>query len=270
MDKKIIKVARILHHNSQFEMLTRFGYISNGVLHGLIGLAAMSLAFGVVREVDQSGILAPLTQSLYGTILLLLICIGLVSLGVSHVVRIILMRRYPNDDRKWPRQLSELGKGIAYSAVGLSSLTFIFAKAAAPSSVRVSEDFATHLLTIPAGVIILFLLGFGILSLGVNFVYRGISRKFAEALDFTKIRLEKPVIILGVTGYIAKGLAFVSLGYLFCQASVTLDPAKASGLDGAFKSLITFPFGAQLLLLLGLGFIVYAGYCVARGAYAKL
>ena len=270
MDQKIIKVARIVHNNPQFEILTRFGYISNGILHGLIGLAVILLAFGVAGEVDQSGVLSPLTNSIYGVILLLLICIGLIALGVSHIVRVILMRKHPNADRKWPRQLSEAAKGIAYLAIGLSSLAFIFAKASTPSSVKASEDFTARLLTLPAGEAILFILGMGIILLGFHFIYRGAMRKFAEALDIKKIKLKNSVIFMGIIGYVAKGLTFISLGSVVFDAAVTLNPLKASGLDGAFKNVIGLPFGVEILFLLGLGFIVYAAYCVVRGIYAKL
>ncbi len=270
MDKNIVKIARIVRHNSKFEILTRFGYISNGVLHGLIGLAVLSLVRGVAEEVDQSGVLAPLTRTAYGTILLLLISAGLVVLGISHFVRVILMRKNPGADRKWPRQIGESAKGLAYLVVGVSSMAFIFAKANEPNSVNSSIDFTAHLLALPMGEALLLIIGLGIIALGINFIYRGVSRRFVGVLDFAKIKLKRPVIILGVIGYIAKGLTFISLGSLFCNAAVTLNPSKASGLDGAFKNLIALPFGAQLLLLLGLGLIVYAIYCVARGMYAKL
>lgn len=270
MDKNIVKVARAVHHNPQFELLTRFGYISNGILHGLIGLAVLSLVRGAVEEIDQSGVLAPLPRTVYGTILLLLISIGLVALGVSHFVRVALMRKNAGADRKWPRQIGELAKGLAYLIIGLSSMVFLFAKENAPNSVKSSTDFTAHLLALPMGELVLLIIGLAIITLGINFIYRGVVRKFAEALDFTKMKLKRPVIILGIIGYVAKGLTFISLGSLFCNAAVTLNPSEASGLDGAFKNLIALPFGPQLLLILGLGLVVYAIYCVARGLYAKL
>lgn len=270
MHTKIIRIATTIHRNSQFEMLTRFGYISNGILHGLIGLAVMSLVFGAAEEVDQSGVLSPLTHSVYGVGLLILICLGLISLGLSHIVRLVLIRRKPHADRKWPELLAEMGKGLAYLIVGFSSLTYIFAGTHIQSSIDASVNFAAYLLAIPVGAALLFILGLAVLVLGINFIYRGAAKKFSKSLDFTKIRLKRPVIVLGVVGYIAKGLTFVSLGYLFCQAALTLNPLKASGLDGVFKSMISFVFGAQIVLLLGIGFIVYAVYCVIRGVYAKL
>jgi hypothetical protein len=57
---------------------------------------------------------------------------------------------------------------------------------------------------------------------------------------------------------------------LFVVAAVTADSSKATGLDGALKSLASLPFGQVLLVLVGLGFIAYGAYSVARARLAKL
>ncbi|MDD0856881.1 DUF1206 domain-containing protein [Arthrobacter alpinus] len=46
-----------------------------------------------------------------------------------------------------------------------------------------------------------------------------------------------------MTGYIAKGIAIVTLGVLFIVAAVQVDPKDATGLDGALKALVALPFG---------------------------
>ena len=73
-----------------------------------------------------------------------------------------------------------------------------------------------------------------------------------------------------MVGYIAKGIAVGVVGVLFVVAALTHDPEKASGLDGALKSLADLPFGTFILWLVGAGLIIYGVYCFARARYARM
>jgi hypothetical protein len=78
------------------------------------------------------------------------------------------------------------------------------------------------------------------------------------------------VVVIGMLGYIAKGVALGVIGILFIVAAVTIDPSKASGLDGALKSLAALPYGAVILAIIGIGLIAYGVYCCARARLARL
>jgi hypothetical protein len=69
---------------------------------------------------------------------------------------------------------------------------------------------------------------------------------------------------------VAKGIALFVVGVLFVVAAVTADPEKASGLDGALKSLIDLPFGKVILVAVGVGLIAYGLFCGARARWARL
>jgi len=270
MNNRLLKTARVIRRNQQFELLSRFGYITNGILHVLIGIAIISLSIGIAKEADQSSVLLPLAHNWFGLVLLILIFIGLCSLGLWQIIRVIIMRKQPYADRKWPHQLIELSKGIAYLVLGLSTLTYAFATSATESSISRAQHFALNILSLPAGTMLLFLFGLIIIGIGCFFCYRGASREFLKAIDIHKVTHKKFSVLLGIYGYCAKGLTFVLVGILFCQAAITVDATKASGLDGAFVTLLSLPFGTVLAFVLGIGFIVYAAYCVVRGRYAKL
>ena len=76
--------------------------------------------------------------------------------------------------------------------------------------------------------------------------------------------------VLGVVGYTAKGLAIAGAGILVIIATFTSDPAKATGLDGALKTLGTAPFGQVLLWAAGLGIVVYGAYCFVLARYGRM
>jgi hypothetical protein len=63
---------------------------------------------------------------------------------------------------------------------------------------------------------------------------------------------------LGLRGYVAEGAVLTGAGLLVVVASIRADPSKATGLDGAVKTLREAPFGTGLILLAGSGFAVTA------------
>jgi hypothetical protein len=53
-------------------------------------------------------------------------------------------------------------------------------------------------------------------------------------------------------------------------AAVQNDPEQAGGLDAAFATIVAQPFGAVLLVAIGLGFAAYGLYSFARARYARM
>jgi hypothetical protein len=60
------------------------------------------------------------------------------------------------------------------------------------------------------------------------------------------------------------------VGVLFVVAAVTLDPKRATGLDGAVRSLASLPFGQVLLVAVGLGLIAFGLYTFVRARFAHV
>lgn len=263
--------AKIINRNRHIELLARFGYVSNGIIHGLIGSAVITLAFGSVIEADQSGVLSPLGNSMYGKALLLTICMGLVSLSIWKISAVILMRGKKRKNVH-KRQIEESGKGLIYLIIGLSSATYLFNKASASrSSAATSQHVAQQLLTSTPGLVLLYGISVGLVTAGALLIYHGASRRFLDSLDSeVHVVLNHVAVWCGVVGYVTKGIMFIVLGGVFFSAAISLDPSRASGLDGAFKSFSAFAFGAPLLFLVGLGFIMHAIYSIARARLAEM
>lgn len=76
--------------------------------------------------------------------------------------------------------------------------------------------------------------------------------------------------MLGTVGYIAKGLAIAAVGALVILAASQSRPDKATGLDGALKTLGAQPYGMILLVIAGLGIITYGLYSFVMARYTKM
>ena len=132
------------------------------------------------------------------------------------------------------------------------------------------REISAFLVQSSPGIALLVLAGLGIVAIGVFFVVKGLRRTFLDDLA-TRGRDEARVItVLGVVGYVAKGLALVALGALLVTTAVTVDPGSAGGLDEALRAVAALPFGAALLVIVALGLIVYGVYGMVRARRARL
>ena len=100
-----------------------------------------------------------------------------------------------------------------------------------------------------------------------RFRYSPASRNFVDDL---KGKSSDLVRRLGMVGYITKGLAIAGAGVLVIVAAGRSEPNKATGLDGALKTLGAQPYGAALLIAAGLGIVAYGLYSFAMARYTKM
>ena len=75
---------------------------------------------------------------------------------------------------------------------------------------------------------------------------------------------------LGAVGYLAKGLVIIGVGMLVVAAARRSEPNKATGLDGALKTLGAQPYRAALLIAAALGIISHGLYSFAMARYTKM
>jgi hypothetical protein len=107
----------------------------------------------------------------------------------------------------------------------------------------------------------------GIAAVGGYHIYKGASKKFLKDL---RVSGGTGITAVGVTGYVAKGLALVGIGVLVIMASLQSDPSKSTGLDAAIKTVGAAPFGKILLILAALGLAAFGAYSFVRSRYGRM
>ena len=259
------RAASDLERTPAFRMLARTGYAVAGVLHAVIGVIAISIGLHAGGgRADQTGALRSIAQAPGGILLVWAMIVGLVALGLWQVARAITTS--DRDGRAvWRSRASAIGQAIGYLALGVLAITVAVSGGGGDD-----RTLTARVLGAPGGVVLLVAIGLAILGAGSYFVWRGIARKFLEDLVPEPGPVTGVTEIVGMVGYIAKGVALGVLGVLYVVAAVTADPDQAGGLDQAFQALTRVPFGEVLVVLIGAGFIAYGVYCVFRARYARL
>lgn len=240
----------------------RLGFAASGVVHLLIAYVALRIAWtGGGGSADQSGALAQLREAPGGGVVLWLSVIGFAMLGLWQLTEAVTGG--PGGEAK--DRLKAAAKFVMYLALAWSALRF--ATGGSSSSSRQTRDFTARILEHDGGRIVVIAIGIGVVAAGGYHVYKGWAKKFLEDLR------EHPgawAVHAGRVGYIAKGVSLVVLGGLFVVAGVRNAASRATGLDGALRTLREAPSGTAVLTVVALGIAAYGIYCFARARSARV
>ena len=127
------------------------------------------------------------------------------------------------------------------------------------------------MLGLPGGQFIVGAVGIGIVVAGGAKIYQGWQKKFPSDMD-TALGPARPEVAerTGQVGFIAKGMSIALIGMLVVIAAIRFDPAEASGLDAALKTLASQPFGPYLLIVVALGLACYGVFCFFDARYHRV
>ncbi|BBZ44631.1 DUF1206 domain-containing protein [Mycobacterium parmense] len=261
--------AAQLAQNGVFERLARAGYVVNGLLHLIVGYLAIRLAFGGHGTADQSGALATLAAKPGGPLALWIATAALLTMGLWRLVESALGR---SCDRKPDGSSSDaslrvkaLGLAAVYLAFAYSA--FGFARGAGRNADQQNSSISARLMESTGGTLALIAGGLIIVAVGCYHIYKGARRTFVDDLEGRSGALVRR---LGVAGYIGKGTVIVLTGALVILAACRSEPRKATGLDGALKTLGAQHYGAALLTAAGAGLITYGLYSFVMARSTKM
>jgi O-antigen/teichoic acid export membrane protein len=134
------------------------------------------------------------------------------------------------------------------------------------------RGYAAQVMSHPGGRWVVGAVGLAIVVAGAVMVVEGLKQKFMRYFPPSALtgNTRDAVRRLGTVGTIARGLVFALTGSLVVSAAWTYDAAKASGLDGALKTLRDRPYGELLLGLAAAGLIVFGIYGLAEARYRRV
>jgi hypothetical protein len=275
-DKSLTGAVDRATDSSAFERLARAGHVVSGLLHLLIAYIIFRLAFGSGGSADQSGALGTLAQNSGGKFVLWLAAIAFVAMALWRLAETIVGPHATepgdgsNSDGKKDAsalfdRLKALSLAVVYFAFAFSAVQF--ARGSGQSSGKQNSGLSARLMENGAGKTLLVIIGLIIIAVGAYHVYKGVTKNF---LDDLKVSDGKVVTPLGVVGYTAKGLVLAGAGILVIVASVKSDPSKATGIDGAVKTLGDAPFGQVLLVIAAIGIAAYGVYSFAMARFSRM
>ena len=261
MTQKPESAERRAAQSDRVDHVARVGLVVYGILHLLVAWLVVRLASGDKSgSASGSGAMHTLAQSAVGRLTLYAVAAGFAALATWHGVEAVLGYHRFGFVEKLSNRLVSAIKVLVFAAIGVNALLLATGSSSTSGS---PEGYTARLMSLPAGPLLVGLVGAVVVVVGLVLVYFGLARNFRETMSHQGQtgRLSTAYLLLGVVGYVSRGIAIGLVGSLFLYAALTHDPKKSGGLDQALQDVVAKPFGAPILVLMALGLACFGLFC---------
>lgn len=244
----------------------RLGLTARAVVYLVMGWLAILLARGESAHVDQRGVLVTVLSQPFGTLLVVVLLVGFLAYALWRFSE-AAFGPVGEPPGAGPR-LKSAGRGLAYLALAWTSFEVL--RGARATQAGQQAHLAAAFLDNPAGRALVGLVGLAVVAAGLVMVHEGWSKKFMRYFGSLPPHLRSAVVWLGRVGTVSRGLVFAVAGVLVVTAAWSARAADAGGIDVAVRTLLGWPYGPQLVLLLGLGLLVFGVYALAEAVWRRV
>lgn len=253
----------------QFEWLARAGLAARGVVYAVIGVLAVKLAVGDGgKTTNQQGALTEIAQQPFGTVLLVVVAVGLAGYAIWRLVRAAIGHGPEQSDDAKDR-VSGVASGVSYALLCATAVKILAGSGGGSGS---PEKTTGGVLDWTGGPILVAIAGVVLIGVAAYQGYKGVAKKFLEDSKTEQMseRVQQVFTGLGVFGHVARGVVFALMGYGLIRSGLSYDADEAIGLDGALAQLSDASYGPWLLGLVALGLIGFAAFSAADARYRKV
>src|SRR3954453_17478894 len=262
-------------NSDALEHLARIGMIAYGVVHLLVAWLALQLAWGGGSgSADQSGAMSTLAEQPFGKPLLWVLAVGFLALALWQLAELFSMvprLRGTGEEKKKAitGTVKTVAKALVYVFLAITAIRF--ASGGGQSSSGQQQQTVAGVFGWPGGRFLVGIAALVLIGVGVYHVVKGVTKKFLKEIDLAEAPPSATRLIprLGQVGYPAKGIALALVGGLLGWAAITFDPSKATGLDGAMRTVLSAPFGEFLLTVVAVGISAFGVFSFFRARYPE-
>jgi hypothetical protein len=260
-----------LARTPQFEWFARAGLAARGAVYIVIGVLAIKLALGDGgKATNQQGALQTIAKQPSGTVLLVLVAVGLAGYASWRLLRAAVGHGpEASDDAK--ERINGFVSGIGYAALCLTAVKILAGSGGGGGGSN--PDKATGgVLGWPGGTWLVAIAGVIIVGVGLQQGYKAIKTDFLEDAKTGEMshRVRQAYEVLGVAGHLARMVVFALIGYFVIKAAIDYDPDKAVALGGALGHLGHTSYGPVLLGLVAAGLVCFGVYSIADARFRRI
>ncbi|MEO6604316.1 MAG: DUF1206 domain-containing protein, partial [Aeromicrobium sp.] len=224
MANNVRDLGRKADDSETLDWAVRIGLVSYGVVHLLLAWLIGSLALGESEgSATKNGALAQVKEQPWGTALLWVMAFGFAALVVWQLIEAAAGHRESKGPKRAFKQVTSIVKACIYAFFAYGSWKVGTQGASGKDG---TEPFVAKVLGLPAGQIIVGIIGLAIAGWAVALVRGGITKKFTKHLDAEAhaSNLSDAYIRVGTAGYVGKGTALLAVAGLILWAAKTSDP----------------------------------------------
>jgi hypothetical protein len=234
------------------------------LLAGLVVNLTIEGAHG--RQADTKGALETVTGNPLGVVVVIAVALGFLAFGVTR-----LWGAWRDERPDARRRISTASQGVLYVAVAWIPLSYVFGNREVGSN-KSQHRMAGDLLALPAGRLIVIVLGVIVIGLCANQIRRALTQEYADGLQLRGAPPWVKWLVHGAAtiGIPARALVLGPLGVCLIVAGVQSDPRHAKGLDQLLSQLAGEWWGAALLVVVACGLLVFSTYTFLEARYRRV
>ena len=231
-----------LASETKFQWLARFGFVTRGLLY--IVIAWLVIATG--RTEDLTGAMEYVGHG-FGRGLMVFVVAGMGGYGAWRLSDAAFgMESGRHHPKAWRQRIAAAGSGAIYLFLAYKAVRIMFGT---PGHIGDVQQNATTALHLPAGDLALGIAAIALAGAGIVQLWKAGSCSFLRHLDAAA---RHPLAKwLGRLGYAARGVIFLTVGWLLARAALDHRATEAGGLEQALDALrgpLQFPVAAGLAL----------------------
>lgn len=257
---------------SGVELAARVGYAARSAVYAVIGVLALMLAVGEGgRATDTRGAVEEVARQPFGSVLLVLLGVGLLAFAVWRFVQSALDVERKGTSGKGLVARTMLGiSGVIHASLALFAFNLLRGRGGGGGGNP--RGMTAELMSKPFGQVLVALVGVAVVGFAVYQFKQAKSGKMLDKLSLTGLAARQRTWVERISraGVAARAVVFLLVGTFFLQAALQADPGEAGGLGEALGALASQPFGPVLLGLVALGLVAYAVYQLLEARYRRI
>lgn len=267
-------IAIPITKNKWIENFARFGYCAKGVVYCLLGVLAVIAAFGSgsAKDTGKTDVFKLILEQPLGKFLLFVVALGLLGYVMWRFIEAI--KDPHNDGKNAKGMMKRIGYGISaiiYLGLSIYAFTMVFNGSSSDSGGNSKQSIVDKILDLSYGQWLIGIIAGLIVAKGIYEIYKAVSGKYKKDLQEDRINpsYRKLLVKSGLAGYIARGIVWGIIGFLFFRAAINANPSEVGGTEKAF-GLLESDFGPYVMGIVAIGLICYGIFKILEGLYKRL
>jgi uncharacterized membrane protein YidH (DUF202 family) len=257
------------------ENFARFGLTAKGVVYCFVGIFAFMAAFELgnnsTQDAGKQGVFQFLLNQPYGKWLLAIVAFGLISYAIWRFIQAVRDTEDQGNDAKGISvRLRYVFSGIVYSGLAYLAAKMVLGENKSNGDSR--ETMASELLQQPFGQWMVGIVALITMGTGVYQIYYGLSDRYKKHVRRAgmKHEIEGKMVRIGKIGYVARGVVWLVIGYMFLKAAMQSNAQQAGGSSQAFRFLENSSYGSYILGAVAIGLVFYGIFMFMRAKYQPI
>lgn len=275
-----LQVGRLTVEHPGLVKIGRAGWLAKGVVYvvaGLLSLLIAAKASGWSRaasapnaEASPTGALKTVAHATGGSLLLIVLAIGMVLYAIWRIVSALLPGG--SDAKAIAKRIGYIVSAGIYTTFAVTAIALAKSTTTTPNGNSKVTSLSGRTMAHTGGRVLIGVVGGIVIAAGLYRIVKGAKQHVNDELDLGGLSKQRRAWTerLGAVGEVGRGIGIGLIGFFLVRSAITYDPNQATGLDGALRRLATERFGLFVVVAVGVGFVAYGVFCASTFRHRRL